>query len=1045
MRRQLLKALLLTLILTTSAWSQVSRGTILGTVKDPSGAVIPGVSVTVVNEGTNLSRSLITDETGSFNAELLPVGKYRIEAELAGFRKEVRTGIELHVDQKARADMTLQVGDVAEVVQVDAAAPLVQTEDASLASTMDNRKIIELPLNGRDIAQLAYLIPGAFAPRQGSSLGGRGGFSIAGQTENTNQLMLDGVNNNGGGTHEISARVNVDAIQEFKIQTNTYGAQYGRFAGAQVDAVTKSGTNEYHGNLYYFHRNDNLDARNAFDPWPLDKKPEFKRHQYGATIGGPIQKNKTFFFAGYQGQRQYKLNTKTGTLPLSEYWDGDFSRSGRTITDPVTRQPFQGNRIPANRISQQALQYRQFFPLATDTSKAVGNYTALQPAPDNYHLVNARVDHTINTKQSIFASYTNYNNDLIEYPIAGNPTIPDFAVDGHIYSQLFALSHVYTITPTFINEVRLGFNRLIRVRDPLTYKDRYVNQELGIKGTIADQFPMTRGVPYVDITGMERIGDNTNIPQHNYNQAYTLVDNMSLQRGPHALKFGVDYYKKGQNTIFITNPRGRLNFAGTITGYGFADFLLGLPSRTERNIPGNCERCGIDFHTWISSMNAFIQDDWKVNSRLTLNLGVRYELNWPFQEKYNKLMNFDPVTATLLRADHLKSPLYNMDKNNFAPRIGVAFRPFDDTKTVVRGGFGVFYGVDSLCNCSYYSINPPNFYNEAYTPDATTPLTLTDPFPAARQSTALSIFGSPKDYPNYYYTNWSVSVQRELPGDFVVETIYEGKKGMRLYQSRNINQAVPGAGSLLSRRPYQQWETITWQDAIGMSIYHGGTLKVEKRFSHGLSLLSSYTYGKMIDDAGNPQNSYDLHAERGLSDFHNKHRYTASSVIELPFGDGRRFLSGSTGVARSLLSGWEVSTIFIARSGQPFTPIYTNDNSGTGQFRDRPNLVADPQIDNPGPQGWFNVAAFQNPGAGKFGNAGKGSLIGPGMWSADTSLIKNTRIREGKNLQFRAEFFNVLNHTNLDAPNVQVNSANFGRIFSAQDSRQIQFGMKLFY
>src|SRR5262245_3909206 len=360
MRKQLLKALLLTLILTTSAWSQVSRGTILGTVKDPSGGVIPGVSVTIVNEGTNLSRSLITDETGSFNAELLPVGKYRVEAELAGFRKEVRTGIELHIDQKARADMTLQVGDVAEVVQVDAAAPLVQTEDASLASTMDNRKIIELPLNGRDIAQLAYLIPGAFAPRQGSSLGGRGGFSIAGQTENTNQLMLDGVNNNGGGTHEISARVNVDAIQEFKIQTNTYGAQYGRFAGAQVDAVTKSGTNDYHGNLYYFHRNDNLDARNAFDPWPLEKKPEFKRHQYGATIGGPIQKNKTFFCAGYQGQRQYKLNTKTGTLPLSDYWDGDFSRSGRTITDPVTKLPFPGNRIPANRISSQALQYRQF-------------------------------------------------------------------------------------------------------------------------------------------------------------------------------------------------------------------------------------------------------------------------------------------------------------------------------------------------------------------------------------------------------------------------------------------------------------------------------------------------------------------------------------------------------------------------------------------------------------------------------------------------------------------------------------------------------------
>lgn len=1033
MERRLLYTFLLLVAIPIGALAQVSRGTVLGTVKDPSGAVIPGVTITVVNEETGLSRTLITDETGSFTAELLPVGKYRVQAELSGFRKEIRTGIELHVDQKGRVDLTLQVGEVSEVIQVDEAVPLVQTEDASLASTMDNRKIIELPLNGRDIAQLAYLIPGAFAPRQNSSLGGRGGFTIAGQTENTNQIMLDGVNNNGGGTHEISARVNVDAIQEFKIQTNTYGAQYGRFAGAQVDAVTKSGTNEFHGNLYFFHRNDNLDARNFFDPWPLDKKPEFRRHQYGATIGGPIKKNQTFFFFGYQGQRQYKLNTKTGTLPLPEYWDGDFSRAGRTITDPVTRQPFPGNRIPRDRISAKALQYRQFYPAPTDATKPLQNYTALQPAPDSYHLYNGRLDHTFSSNQTLFGSYTYYTNDLIEYPIAGNPTIPDFAVDGHIYSQLFAMSDVYTLSPTIINEFRMGFNRLLRVRDPFTYKGRYANQELGISGTIADRFPETRGIPYVDVTGIERIGDNTNIPQHNYNQAYTIVDTISFRRGTHGIKVGVDYYKKGQNTLFITNPRGRLNFTGASTGYGFADFILGLPARTERNIPGDCERCGVDFHTWITSMNAFFQDDWKVNQRLTLNLGVRYELNWPFQEKYNKLYSFDPATGQMWRANHLSTPLYKFDKNNFAPRVGLAYRPFSDTKTVVRGGFGVFYGVDSLCNCSFYSINPPNFFNQAYTPDATTPLTLADPFPASRASTALSIFGSPRDYPNYYYTNWSFSIQRELPGAFVVETIYEGKKGMRLYQSRNLNQAVLGTGSLASRRPYGQWETITWQDAVGQSIYHGATLKVEKRFTHGLSLLSSYTYGKMIDDAGNPQNSYNLRAERGPSDFHNTHRYTLSSVYELPFRTKR------------ILSGWQLSTIFIARSGQPFTPVYTNDNSGTGQFRDRPNIVGASNLSNPKPERWFNTAVFVNPGSGRFGNAGKGSIIGPGMWNADISLLKNTRWSEHKNVQFRAEFFNAFNHTNFDAPNVQANNANFARIFSAQDSRQIQFGLKLFY
>jgi len=930
---------------------------------------------------------------------------------------------------------------------VNAAAPLVQTEDASMSSTMDHLRVIELPINGRDIAGLAYLIPGASAPRSGSSLGGRGGFAVAGETESSNHLMLDGVNNNGGGTHEISARINIDAIQEFKVQTNTYGAQYGRFPGAQVDAVTKSGTNQFHGNLFYFGRNSALDARNFFDPFPDPQKPQLRRHQYGATIGGPVQKDKTFFFFGFQGQRQFQLVTKTGTLPLPEFWSGNFSKAGKNIIDPVTKLPFPNNIIPANRISPQALQYRQFYPEPTNLNSALANYTAHQPAPDDYRLLNARVDHTFSTKHNVFASYTYHHEDLIEYPIAGNPTIPDFAVDGHIYSQLLAMSDVYTISPKVINEFRIGFNRLIRVRDPYKYKDNDLNTALGITGTIASRFPSTYGVPFVNVSGQERIGDNTNIPQHNYNQVYTIVDNISWQHGKHSVKFGGDYYKKGQNTIFVTNPRGTLTFNGSLTGYGFSDFLLGLPSQTSRNVPGDCDRCGIDFHPWITSSDFYLQDDWKASSRLTVNLGLRYELNWPFQEKYDKLRNFNLATGALDAPAAGKHNVQNFDKNNLAPRIGLAFRPMNDTKTVVRAGIGVFYGVESLCNCSFYSVNPPNFFNQTFTSDAATQVTLADPFPSNRASTSLSVFGAPKDYPSNYYTNWSFGIQREVTGNLVIETVYEGKKGSRLPITWDPNQPLAGPGAIQARRAFSQWSTISYQDPVGSSIYHGGSIKVEKRLSQGLSILSNYSFSKMID-MGTPQDSHNIQLSRGLSDNDNRHRFSASSVYQLPIGEGRKLGSGIKGKTGMLISGWEINTVAQARSGQPFNPVITTDTSNTGANRDKPNLVGDWHVDHPTAQQWFNPAAFATPAAGTFGNSGRNILIGPSMFNVDLSLIKNTRIGESKTVQFRLEAFNALNHANLDLPNAQMNTSNAGHIFSTLagfDARQIQFGLKIGY
>src|SRR5262245_9542184 len=368
--RRIIDSLAVLLIAVSPVFSQVARGTIVGTVSDATGAIIPGVQVTVINTGTNQTRQAITNERGNYEVDLLPIGEYRVTAELSGFSTKRRENVTLSVGDRLRIDFQLTVGEITDRVDVSTEAPLVQTEDASMSAVMDRQKIVELPLNGRDFTKLAYLIPGAFVPRQNSSLGNRGGFTVAGVVEKENQIMVDGINNNGGGTHELSTLIIIDAIAEFRIQTNTYGAQYGTFAGGQVDAVTKSGTNEFHGNTFYFHRNDNMDARNFFDPWPLKNLPEFRRHQYGATLGGPIKKDKVFFFYAYEGQRQVRFQTATGTLPRPEFWEGDFSAlltAARPIQlrDPLTQAPFPGNIIPKNRLNWRSLQYRTVVPDTT--------------------------------------------------------------------------------------------------------------------------------------------------------------------------------------------------------------------------------------------------------------------------------------------------------------------------------------------------------------------------------------------------------------------------------------------------------------------------------------------------------------------------------------------------------------------------------------------------------------------------------------------------------------------------------------------------------
>src|SRR5262245_51955323 len=866
-QRTFVAVIALVLLATIPALSQVARGTIVGTVSDASGAVIPGVSVTVTHTGTNQSRQTVTNEQGNFETSLLPIGQYRVTAELPGFKTENRQNITLSVGDRLRVDFRLLVGEVAETVDVSAEAPLVKTEDATMSAVMDQRKIVALPLNGRDFTQLAYLIPGAFVPRENSHLGNRGGFTVAGVTERANQVLLDGVNNQGAGTHELSTPLIVDAIAEFRMQTNTYGAQYGTFAGGQVDAVFNGRSNEFHGNAFFFHRNDNLDARNFFDPYPLKNLPEFRRHQYGGTIGGPIIRDKSFFFYAYQGQRQQQNLTATGTLPRPEFWRGDFSAllSGSRpvqLKDPVTGQNFPGNIIPTNRLNWRSLKFHEFVP---DPNLPGVTQNAVNSSIDNHDFRNQhaiKLDHQFAPNHNVGLSMNIFKANFVEWIYAGRPFLADHrSVSSKQTAYHIALSYTWVINNRIVNDFRGGVNRLKRYRFPIRFADRWFNDEIQVYGTIADRFPFSRGIPNVTFSGYEGIGSAA--PESNRNQAWTMNDTISISLGDHNVKTGFLYYRKGQNTYFGSNHRGNFSFSGAFTGDSFADFVLGYPVSTGRNIPGlsDCyivnhgnDPCGLDFHPWIDSYDGFVQDDWKFSPKLTLNLGMRYEYNAPLIEKYGRMKTYDLATNDV-RPGLADSPLHPKDLNNFAPRLGLAYRLSGDGKTVLRAGFGVFYGVDDICNCNLYTNNPPNFFNQTFnsTPTSIT-MTMDNPYPVPPEEVfktraGLSIAGLDPDFRDDYYQNWNLSVQRELPGSMVVEATYEGKVGHGLTRAVNINQASPSAtGTVQSRRPIQPWANIVITESTGNSNYHAGLLKVEKRMHSGLSVLSSYAWSKMIDD-----------------------------------------------------------------------------------------------------------------------------------------------------------------------------------------------------
>lgn len=1093
------------LCLANTLFAQAFRATIVGRVGDQSGAVVVGAKVTVTNTGTNDSRTSLTDAEGNYTVPQLPPGDYSVTVERAGFSKVLRRVV-LETGQVTRIDAELRTGAVSQTIEVEAAAPLVNTEDSALGNVVDQKKIVELPLNGRDYLQLAQLQPNVFAPAQGSTLGFRGGFNVAGNSEVANNYIKDGIDNNDETTNQPLQRPILDAVREFKVLTGTYSAEYGRQAGGQIIVTTKSGTNQFHGALWEFHRNSVFDAQNYFAP----SKPSFRRNQFGGVMGGPIKTDHTFFFIGYEGQRRGNQEASLATVPTQAFKKGDFSALSTQLKNPFNNnQPFQGNQISPSLWSQQGAGLLALFPDPNRSGKQ--NFAAAASGRFNINQWSARIDHRFGEKDNVYGIYEFADSNeffALANPLCSARDVPGYGCDELQRTQHAAISWTHLFSTRLLNEARFGFSRFGFFR---LQEDRNVDviKRLGIGGlTDAGVTPFNNGAPQLIVSGFVTIGGPTNLPQGRHDNTFHYVENMTWSQGEHTLKWGADVRRFQFNSFFTSFGRGSFRFDGRFTGNSVADLLLGMPSQADRNL-------GYPFHhARTLTTGYYIQDDWKIRSKLTLNLGLRYELNPAATETNNKLASFDPATITIKLAGDQEafintttgllqlrpragvgSTMWNTDTNDFAPRVGLAWRPTGGTNTVVRAGFGIFYNYQIVGN----GITPLS-RNSPFRQRQTANFAVT-----ARPSLADAFTGNPsvvapgiqQNFATAYLEQRSLGVQHELARNLVLDVSYLGSEGHKLPIGVNINQAFlqqPGQNvSLNCRRPFNAnfcanaatnkvgFGNITggFVSAIGNSSFHAGQARLERRFGHGLSFISSYTWSKSIDynsgistgsdSSGDPQDSRNLLAERGPSDYDTTHRWVMSYVWDLPFGSGR-MIEPSNRVFGAIASGWQMTGILTLQTGRPFTVSTGTDVSNTGQNNDRPNLIGDWHVPNPGPNRWFNPCtvsadgktffnclsgdkpAWQVNAPNTFGNAGRNILRADGLKNFDLGVSRSFDIRENKSLQFRAEVFNLANHPNFFSPNaVNVTSSNFGTISRAAFAsftgaqRQVQFGLKFVF
>ncbi|MBL8233955.1 MAG: TonB-dependent receptor [Bryobacterales bacterium] len=1020
--------------------AQTLRAIVVGTVQDTDHKPVAAARIRMVHEETGITRTTTPDPAGAFTIAQLAPGPYRLEAESDGYQKVVQT-FTLRVNQELRVDVALARTGRAESIDVTAAREILRTDNAAVGTVIETRQIRNLPLDGRNFYELSLLVPGVLPPAQGSAGSVRGDFAvnINGSREDGNLFLLDGVYNSDPKLNGIAVNPPVDGVREFEVSTNAYDASFGRNAGGQINVVLRSGTNKLHGTAYEFFRNASLDARNFFAP-AGEPKPAFLRNQFGFNLGGPVAKNRTFFFADYEGRRSREGLTRLTRVPTAAERAGDFSASFAPPLNPFTGTPFPGNRLPREFQHPIGAAIANLYPLP-NRADPVQNFVSSPSQADRADQFDVRIDHALRKSELAFR-YSFIDRDLFE-PFAG-PTfsqIPNYGNNVPRRAQNLMLSETRTFTPTLINEVRFGFNRVSQGAFP-QITGRNVNGAVGLP-----EPPNARdlGLSFLTITGYSPLGHEFNNPQQGATNTYQFIDHLTWTRGRHLWKIGGDIRILQQDAYRDVQSRGFLQFRGAYTRNPLADLLLGLPTITGIARLDNPQRLRGQ------SYNVFLNDTYRMRPGLTLMFGVRYEFNRPPVDLEDRANLYDPATRGLVRVGTSGMPRagYFADRNNFGPRLGLAWNAREGT--TVRAGYGIYFDQSALAPSEGLYFSPPYFDLRLFIISATQQIRVDNPFPSNFPRTPGSAFSFQRDLRTPYVQHWNFSVQQRLGRARVLEASYVGSKGSKLYSARDINQATPSTALPFPLRPMVQFDDITQLESRGNSNYHSLQLRFQQRLQHGLSMLSAYTMGKSIDDASGffpsagdpnfPQDSNNVRLERARSNFDVRQRLSAGYSYDLPFGKGK------------LLGGWQTHGILSFQTGRPFTVALQqeDDNSNSGRSNlgfganDRPNVSGNPSLSNRTPERWFNTAAFSKSPRGTFGNAGRNILDGPGLATVNLSLVKDTQIGERATMQLRFETFNLFNRVNLDLPDIYFESPSFGRIQSAGNPRRIQLGAKFIF
>lgn len=1040
--RHLSIACLLVTLSTIPAFGQGLQTAVVGTVRDASGGVIPGVTITVMNRATGVARTAVTDTEGNFLVTSLVAGGYEVRAELSGFKTAVRQDVPVQTDNAVRVDFILDVGGVGETVEVQAPPDtrILRTEDASLGAVLSESQVQGLPVKNRNFMALVQLVPGATEALEGNqnTLGRTQplNISVHGQRHFDNNIRLDGVSFVAGFANGSTFIPSLESLKEVSVQTGQYGAAYGMYSGAQVDMIVKSGQNAPHGSAFIYHRNDSLNARRYFDQ---SAPPPFNFNQFGGTVGGPVLRGRTFFFFGYEGTRSDRQTTGTTTTATEAMRRGDFSALSTPIRDPFTQQPFAGNIIPDNRLSSQARALLQYIPAPTREG-LTANYVATSQTDETENQYFGRIDHQLSQSTSLFGrvAFRKATIDTIQL----NPNFKSF---GQPENQNYVVGITRAMSSRWLVDGRVSFVRESTPNqtgregtdiDPL--------RDFGISGLNLDD-PLLRGIPSAGVTGYMGTGETFANPRLLYENPEVQLHTVLNLTG-HSLRLGAEAFRR-RTDFFSVNARnqGSFTFSGLLSGNAFADFMLGLPDQTGR-IP-NVARASLRQRHF----QAYAQDDWRVGAKLTINAGLRYEFAGSTEDDLGIARNLNIETLQLFPEPGESGPLHD-SHHDFAPRLSATYRWDDDT--VIRGGYGHYLTQPTMANVALMFRNPPFNREDVFNTVRTNPtLTLANGFPEgslAGSSSTPTITTIASDYGPGTARVWSANVQRRLIAGWVAEAGYVGSRTVDLDYAWTYNTPPPGQGAVQGRRPNTAFGDIRVFDTDAEAEYNGLQFRAQNLDFYGMNVLATYTWSRCHDTRSSPatstvgtedqepQNQNDrFDGEWGRCAIDFRHVMKMNAVYRVPFGDAL------SGVARVLLADWQLGVGVNLHTGGPFNVILSGNPANTSRGTIRPNLTGDPNLssDERTTARWFNTTAFSAPPQFTFGNAPRNAVEGPGKKLVDLNLQKKVGFAN-KGLEIRLDVFNAFNTPQFGTPGRIFGTPAFGTITSTGPAREVQLGFR---